>query len=144
MRACVRVCVSLPPSIDDIHLVPQCSLPGCSRPRFIQNGEMFDCCSRRHGKQYLQLQLQQQQPPPPGRPGTLHLLPLATYCHIMEQIDFSVSVAMPLELKCKNPNCYRQRYPVGNGTYYDYCGITCRDSLQLQGPGVCTCVCACM
>ena len=45
-------------------------------------------------------------------------------------------VAVPPELKCKTPNCYRQRYLGRDGTYFDYCGKTCRDSHQLQASGV--------
>ena len=33
-----------------------------------------------------------------------------------------------LELQCKTPGCYKERYKNEQGVYYNYCGKSCRDS----------------
>lgn len=106
-------------------LIPQCSLPGCSVPRHFDrvNGVMYECCSRDHGKQYI---LQFHQPSPDSK-GSVWFLRLILWCNRFP--------AVPQNLKCKNPKCYRKKYPVGDGTFYDYCGKTCRDFVSKAAPG---------
>ena len=79
-----------------------CILPGCTLPKHVDpiTGKSYDHCGRIH---YLQ--------------------------HQRRLTGSSGSDTLPAHLRCKTPNCPRQRNPIPGGSgYYDYCSINCRDS----------------